>query len=120
MSADYTGDSNFGGVAFIVEEAGPLARAAFPVSRQLALRHVPWGSRTVVQDLGREATTVAYTLIVENAVWGALVAKVGTLGTLALVGAPAQGNVLLQTLSNVTVDDIHGLTFCSAQFLGIF
>lgn len=119
MSVDYTGDSTFAGVAFLVEETGPLARAEFPVSRQLAIRHVPWGSRTIVQDLGREATTLTLSLIVESANWSALQAKVGTIGTLALVGAPARSGVLLQTLGNVTIDDINELVFVSAQFLGI-
>lgn len=118
MSVDYSGDSTFAGVAFLVEETGPLARAAFPVSRQLAIRHVPWGGRTIVQDLGREATQLSLSLIVEEANWPALQAKVGTIGTLALVGAPAQSGVLLQSLGNVTIDDTNDLVFVSATFLG--
>lgn len=118
MSADYTGDSSFSGVAFLVEETGPLARAAFPTERQLAIRHVPWGNRTIVQDLGAQPTALTLTLIVQEANYAALRSKVGQVGTLALVGTAAQSGVLLQTLSNVVVDDINDLVFLQAAFLG--
>lgn len=118
MSA-YTGDSTFSGVPFLAEETGPLARADFPVQRALAIRHVPWGSRTIVQDMGREATTLTLRLTVLTSQIAALEGKVGTLGTLALVGAAARANVLLQSLGDKTVDDANGLVFLSATFLGI-
>lgn len=111
-------DCTFGGVAFVCRETGDFARAGFGTERQLAIRHVPWGGRTIVQDLGAQATTVTLTLEVAQATYPALQAKVGQIGTLALVGAPAQSGVLLQSLSNVTIDDTNDLVFVSAQFLG--
>lgn len=115
----YVGDSSFAGVPFLCEETGPLARADFPVARALAIRHVPWGSRTIVQDLGREATTLTLRLTVLTGQIAALEGKVGTLGTLSLVGAAARSNVLLQALGDKTVDDANGLVFVSATFLSI-
>lgn len=119
MSA-WTGDSSFAGVPFVCEETGPLARADFPAQRALAIRHVPWGDRTIVQDLGREATTLTLRLVLLDSQYGPLLARVGQIGTLALVGAPARSGVLLQGLSDVTVDDANDLVFLSAQFLGVW
>ena len=117
MSA-WAGDCSFAGVAFVVEETGPLARAAFPTERRLAIRSVPWGNRTIVQDLGAQPTNLTLSLIVQLANWPALQAKAGQIGTLALVGAAAQSGVLLQSLGEVTIDDTNDLVFVSAQFLG--
>jgi hypothetical protein len=118
MTLDYTGNCTFSGVAFLTEQTGDFARAAFPTERQLAIRHVPWGGRTIVQDLGAQATALTLTLTLLSSAYAALQAKVGTIGTLALVGAPAQSGVLLQTLTNVTLDDAHGIVTLQAQFLG--
>lgn len=119
MTFDLSPDCNFSGVAFLAEETGPLARATFGSGRQLVTRHVPYGSRTIVQDLGAEAVQVSYNLILQKSDLAALRAKVGTTGTLSIVGESARSGVLLMPLGTVTVDDANGLAFVTATFMTV-
>jgi hypothetical protein len=115
----FAGDCDFMGVPFLVEQSGKLARDTFPTNRTLAIRKVPWGGRTIVQDLGPEAATVSYTIRLYKDDLAAFRAKVGQIGTLAIVGEPARSGVLLMPLGTVTVNDMHELVRIQVTFMAV-
>lgn len=113
----YTGDSTFSGVSFLVEESGPLARAAFGRRSARSIRKAPYGTRTIMQVLGNEPAELTLTLTLLAAQYSALLGKVGTTGTLTIAGDTARTGVYLDRLEDVTADDANGLTFCRATFI---
>lgn len=115
--AGYTGDSTFKSVPFLAEESGPLARRAPDRVSRRAIRQAPWGSTLAIQVLGNEPAELVYKLTIYSTDFATLIGYVGTSGTLAIVGDSSRTGVYLDKLTDVTVDDANGLTFCTATFL---
>lgn len=107
----------FGAVSGDVLWDNPFSTPLPPRRHTLSVRHAPWGSRTVVQDIGQEATEQSYRLELTPTTYAALAALIGTTATLTVTGDSARSGVLLQGLDGIEQDTTHSLVTCSASFL---
>lgn len=107
----------FGAVEGEVLWDNPFTTPLPPRRNTLVVRKAPWGSRTLVQDLGREATEDSYRLELTPTTYTALEALIGTLATRTITGDGSRSNVLLQSLDGVEKDPTHSLVTCTASFL---
>jgi len=114
----YVGDSTFAGAAFLVEEEG-LTAPTFARRARITRRQSATGGRVVTQVSGYEPAELRLAIVVEAAVWATLLGKVGTSGTLAIVGQPTFSGVFLDALDDPRRDNINGLYFAQATFVGV-
>jgi hypothetical protein len=109
--------NSFGAVSFDVLWDNPFTTPTPPRRHTLSVRKAPWGSRTVVQDLGREATEDSYRIELSPTAYTTLEGLIGTQATRTIEGDGARSGVLLQELSGVEKDPTHSLVTCTASFL---
>lgn len=115
------GQGTWGGLTFYVRESGELARADIPRRSTTSERLSVGGGRRVRQVLGYESPDLALTLeLASVANLNTLRGTVGTVGTLTVDGGSTitYSNYYLDKVENVTVDDTHGLAFCTATWKG--
>lgn len=110
-------NASFGAADFDVLWDNPFSAPLPPRRHVLNIRHVPWGSRTIIQDLGTEPVEQTYRVELTRAEYAALVALVATTATLTVAGDSARSGVLLQGLSDIERDDTHDLVTLTASFL---
>lgn len=107
----------FGAVSGDVLWDNPFTTPTPPRRHTLSVRKAPWGSRTVVQDMGQEATEDSYRLELTPTAYTALVALIGTLATRTITGDSARSGVLLQGVDGVEKDTTHSLVTCNTSWL---
>lgn len=110
-------NASFGAADFDVMGDNPFNVPIPPRRNVLNIKHVPWGSRTIIQDLGREPQEITYRVELSTSEYTTLYALVGTTATLTISGDEARSGVLLQGLDGIERDDTHSLVWCSASFL---
>lgn len=109
--------NSFGSVSFDVLWDNPFTTPLPPRRHTLVIRKAPWGNRTLVQDLGQEATEDSYRLELTPTTYTALEALIGTTATRTIDGDGTRSGVLLQGLDGVEKDTTHSLVTCTASFL---
>lgn len=110
-------NASFGAADFDVLWGNPFTVPLPPRRHVLNIRHVPWGSRTIIQDLGTEPVEQTYRIQLTRAEYAALAALIGTTATLDVDGDEARSGVLLQSLSDIERDDTNDLVTLTASFL---
>lgn len=112
-------NASFGGVSF--DAMGPGIDFPQPDRRNtLPTRKVPYGSRTIEQDLGPEAVEISYEVELTAATYAALDALrlARTLATLTVGTDPAHPGTRLRYITNRSVDGIgNDLRFATLTFL---
>jgi hypothetical protein len=110
-------DAKFGAADFDVLWDNPFTVPIPPQRHALAIRKVPYGSRTIAQDLGKEATEGSYRAELTTTEYGVLLPLIGTTATLDIDGDSARPNTLLQAVDNIERDDTHSLVTVTLSFL---
>jgi hypothetical protein len=110
-------DASFGAADFDIDWDNPFTVPIPPQRHTLAIRKVPYGSRTIAQDLGKEATEGQYRAYFTIAEYGVIVPLIGTTATLDIDGDQVRPNVLLQGLDGIERDDTHDEVVATLSFL---
>lgn len=109
--------ATFGAVTFSVLWDDPFTTPIPPRRHQLAVRKVPWGSRTIVQDMGREPAEGQYRAEMTVAAHTAILALVATQATLTIDGDAARANTLLREVADSEIDATHDRATATLTFL---
>ncbi len=109
-------DCSWSSVEIDVYESGPLARLEWPRQTVSAERRSVSGGRLVRQILAVEYAPLTVSIELDKADYATLLGKVGTVATLAIVGAASIPDVLLDSVSAPTIDDTNALAFCQVTF----
>lgn len=110
-------NASFGACDFDVLWDNPFTVPIPPQRHTLAIRKVPYGSRTIAQDLGKEATEGSYRAEMTVSEYGVLVPLIGTTATLDIDGDQVRTGVLLQGVDGIERDDTHDLVTVTLSFL---
>src|SRR5690349_15064993 len=110
-------NASWGTVDFDVLYDNPFSTPLPPQRHTLNVRKVPYGSRTIVQDLGREATEITYRAELATAEYTAALALIGTTATLDVDGDGSRSGVLLQGIDQIERDDTHSIVTATLSFL---
>jgi hypothetical protein len=110
-------NASWGSVDFDVLWDNPFTVPIPPQRHALAIRHVPWGNRTIVQDMGREPAEGTYRAILTTAEYDAALPLIGTTATLDIDGDTARSGVLLRDIDGIERDDTHDEVFVTLTFL---
>jgi hypothetical protein len=110
-------NASFGAVEFDVLWDNPFTVPIPPQRHALAIRHVPWGNRTIVQDQGREPAEGTYRALLTVAHYLAALPLIGTTATLDIDGDTARSGVLLRDIDGIERDDTHDEVFVTMTFL---
>lgn len=110
-------NASFGAIDFDVLWDNPFTVPIPPQRHALNIRHVPWGNRTIVQDLGREPAEGQYRAILAVAEYTAALALIGTTATLDIDGDTARPGTLLQSIDAIERDDTHSEVTATLSFL---
>lgn len=110
-------NASFGAADFDVLWDNPFTVPIPPQKHTLAIRKVPYGSRTIAQDLGKEATEGSYRALLTTTEYGVLLPLIGTVATLAISGDASRPNTLLQGIDQIERDDTHSEVTVTLSFL---
>lgn len=110
-------NASWGSIDFDVLWDNPFATPLPPQRHTLTVRKVPYGSRTIVQDLGKEATEVTYRAELATSEYTAALALIGTTATLTVDGDGARGGVLFQGFDQIERDDTNSIVTATLSFL---
>lgn len=110
-------NASFGACDFDVLWDNPFTVPIPPQRHALSIRHVPWGNRTIIQDLGREPSEGQYRAELTVAEYAVALPLIGTLATLDIDGDEARSNVLLQSIDGIEKDATHDLVTCTLSFM---
>lgn len=112
-------NASFGAVPFDVLGESPFDWPQPDRANELVTRHVPYGSRFIVQDLGALPQEISYPVALTAATYAALdgMRAGGTLATLTVGDDPAHASTRLQAISGRTYDAVHDLIRCTLSFL---
>lgn len=110
-------NATFGAADFDIDWQNPFTIPLPPQRHTLAIRKVPYGSRTIAQDLGKEATEISYRVYLTIAEYGVIVPLIGTTATLDIDGDQVRTGVLLQSIDGIERDDTHDVVEATLSFL---
>lgn len=110
-------NASWGTVDFDVLWDNPFTVPIPPQRHALNIRHVPWGNRTIVQDLGREPAEGQYRAELTVAEYTAALPLIGTTATLDIDGDTTRAGVLLQNIDGIEKDATHDLVTVTMTFL---
>lgn len=111
-------NASFGAVPFDVLGDNPFDWPQPDRANELVVRHVPYGSRTIEQDLGPLTQEIAYPVALTAATYAALdsMRLAATLATLTVGDDPPHPGARLQAIGGRTLDTVHDLVLCQLTF----
>lgn len=110
-------NASFGAADFDVLWDNPFT-VPIPVAQDiLVTRHVPYGNRTIVQNLGRESVDGQYVVEMTVAEYGVLLSLRGSAATLDIDGDEVRTGVILRSVTNVEKDATHDLVKATLTFM---